>query len=57
MMAFSALLEVLQSLTPDRTPDLPTALSAAAGALTAGILGKLLILWRQRPGARRSNLL
>ena len=30
MMAFSALLEALQGLTPDRTPDLPTALSAAA---------------------------
>ena len=35
MMAFAALLEALQGLTPDRTPDLPTALSAAAGALTA----------------------
>ena len=27
-MAFSALLEALQGLTPDRTPDLPTALCA-----------------------------
>ena len=57
MMGFAAVLEALQGLTPDRTPDLPTALSAAAGALTAGILAKLLILWRQRPGAGRSNLL
>ena len=38
MMAFAALLEALQGLTPDRTPDLPTALAAAAGALTAGFL-------------------
>ena len=37
MMVFSALIEAMQVLTPDRTPDLPTALSAAAGALTAGV--------------------
>ena len=44
IMAFAALLEALQGLTPDRTPDLPRALSAAAGALTAGVLAKLVIL-------------
>ena len=31
MMPFAVLLEALQGLTPDRTPDLPTALAAAAG--------------------------
>jgi hypothetical protein len=46
MIAFSAMIEALQGLTPDRVPDLPTALSAAGGALTAGALAKLIILWR-----------
>ena len=41
LAAFSALLEVLQGLTPDRVPDLPTALSGAGGALAAGLLAKL----------------
>ena len=42
LAAFSALLEVLQGLTPDRVPDLPTALSGAGGALAAGLLAKLM---------------
>jgi VanZ family protein len=57
MVAFSALLEGLQGLTPDRTPDLPTALSAAGGALTAGVLAKLAMMWRKRAGAGQANLL
>ena len=56
MMAFSALLEALQGLTPDRTPDLPTALSAAAGALTAGVLAKLVILARKLALARAKQI-
>jgi hypothetical protein len=40
MIAVSALLEALQGPTPDRTPDLPRALSAAAGALTARGVGQ-----------------
>jgi VanZ family protein len=56
MVAFSALLEALQGLTPDRTPDLPTALSAAAGALTAGVLAKLVILARKLALARGKQI-
>ena len=56
MMAFSALLEALQGLTPDRTPDLPTGLSAAAGALTAGVLAKLVILARKLALARTKQI-
>lgn len=56
VMAFAALLEALQGLTPDRTPDLPTALSAAAGALTAGVLAKLVILVRKLALARAKQI-
>ena len=56
MIAFSALLEALQGLTPDRTPDLPTALSAAAGSLTAGVLAKLVILARKLALARTKQI-
>ncbi|MEZ0282787.1 hypothetical protein [Methyloceanibacter sp.] len=56
MVAFSALLEVLQGLTPDRTPDLPTALAAAAGALTAGVLAKLVIWLRKLALARAKQI-
>ncbi len=56
MMAFAALLEALQGLTPDRTPDLPTALSAAAGALTAGMLAKLVISARKLALARAKQI-
>lgn len=56
MMAFSVLLEALQGLTPDRTPDLPTALAAAAGALTAGVLAKLVIVARKLALARAKQI-
>ena len=56
MIAVSALLEALQGPTPDRTPDLPTALSAAAGALTAGVLAKLVILARKLALARAKQI-
>ena len=48
LMAFAALLELLQGLTPDRVPDLPTALSGAGGALAAAIIAKLVIRFRKR---------
>jgi hypothetical protein len=48
LMAVSALLEILQSLTPDRVPDLPTALSGAGGALT-GLVAKLMLRVRRNP--------
>jgi hypothetical protein len=38
LTALSALLEILQGLTPDRVPDLPTALSGAGGALLAKLI-------------------
>jgi VanZ family protein len=56
MMAFSALLEGLQGLTPDRTPDLPTALAAAAGAFSAGALAKLVIMARKLALARAKQI-
>jgi VanZ family protein len=41
--ASSAILEALQGLTPDRVPDLPTALCGAAGAIFAAILAEFFI--------------
>lgn len=40
MMLVSPMLEAMQGLTPDRTPDLPTALSGAAGALSGALFMK-----------------
>jgi VanZ family protein len=56
MVGFSALLEALQGLTPDRTSDLPTALAAASGALTAGVLAKLAIGLRKLALARAKQI-
>ena len=44
----SAILEVLQVLTPDRVPDLTTALCGAAGAISATILIEFFIRARGR---------
>jgi hypothetical protein len=52
LMAFAGLLEALQGLTPDRVPDLPTALSGAAGVLSAALLAKLLAKSRKLALAR-----
>ncbi len=49
LMAVSALLEILQGLTPDRVPDLPTALSGAGGALTGALVAKLMLRVRRSP--------
>ena len=56
MMAFSALLEALQGLTADRTPDLATALAAAAGAPSAGGLATFAILLRKLALARAKQI-
>ena len=56
MVAFAAVLEALQGLTPDRTPDLPTALSAAAGVLTAGVLAWLVLRLRKLALARAKQI-
>jgi len=42
VMALAALIEALQGLTADRIPDIPTALSGAAGALSGALLVILL---------------
>lgn len=42
-MAAAALLEALQGLTPDRTPNLLAALFGAGGALAAALLAELFI--------------
>ncbi len=72
LMALAALMEGLQGLTVDRIPDLPTALSGAAGALAAALLAEAVVrVWKGRrlarlkasqalgagPGAPRRNLL
>jgi len=48
LMAVSALLEVLQGLTPDRVPDLPTALSGAGGAIAGALLASLILYAAKR---------
>jgi VanZ family protein len=49
LTAVSALLEILQGLTPDRVPDVPTALSGAGGALTGALVAKLMLHVRRDP--------
>jgi hypothetical protein len=43
LMPFAALLEALQSLTPDHKPDLLSALSGAGGVLVAALLAKFIM--------------
>ena len=43
LILFAAVLEVLQSMTPDHSPAFLSALSGAGGALTAGLLAKFII--------------
>jgi hypothetical protein len=51
LMALSALLEGLQALTPDRTPNLEAAFWGAVGALAAALLAEVFIrARRQRAG-------
>jgi len=53
LMASAAPLEALQGLTLHRVPDLPTALSGAAGALLAALLAKLVL--EARKGRASAN--
>jgi len=48
LTVLSALLEALQGLMPDRVPDLPTALSGAAGALTGAVAASLTLYAAKR---------
>jgi hypothetical protein len=52
LAAFSGLLELAQALTPDRVPDMPTALAGGGGAFAAALLVKLgMQLWKLRSSA------
>jgi VanZ family protein len=48
LMVFAMLLEWLQGLTPDRTPNLQAALYGAAGVLAGALLAELVIRARRR---------
>jgi VanZ family protein len=48
LMVTAALLEGLQALTPDRTPNLLAVFCGAAGALAAALLAELFIRVRRR---------
>jgi hypothetical protein len=52
LVLFACLLEALQGLTPDRTPDLQTALAAAAGVLSAALFSAGVAAWRGRKPAQ-----
>ncbi len=55
VMAVAALLEGLQSLTPDRSANLEAALWGAGGALVATLVGALFIrIWRWRLKSTRA---
>jgi len=48
LMVFAALLEGLQGLTPDRSPNLLAAVYGAGGVLAAALLAELFIRARRR---------
>ncbi len=56
LIALAGLLELLQGLTPDRVPDLATALSGAGGAVAGALLAQLAIKardWRRQARAKQ----
>jgi VanZ family protein len=55
LMVASALLEVLQFFTPDRTPDLATVIFGAGGALAAALIAELFIRIRSGLRAKREQ--
>jgi VanZ family protein len=56
VIASSVILEALQNLTPDRVPDLTTALCGAVGAVSAAILTELFIRARERRATPRTEV-
>jgi hypothetical protein len=48
LMVLAGVFEALQGLTTDRTPDLLTAISGAAGVISAALLAQLVIWSRKR---------
>ena len=56
VMVLAALVEALQGLTADRIPDMPTALSGAAGAFSGALLVTVLIgVFKARKAVRCWN--
>jgi len=55
LVPLAVILETLQALTADRTPDAVTALFAAAGVSSAALLADLLIAWRKKARAGAGN--
>jgi hypothetical protein len=55
LLPFGVLLEALQGLTPDRAPDLPTALFGAAGVASAALLADLALWLRKGRGAAEAG--
>jgi hypothetical protein len=55
LVPLAVVLETLQALTADRTPDAVTALFAAAGVSSAALLADLAIAWRRKAGAGAGN--
>jgi VanZ family protein len=53
LMVVAALLEGLQGLTPDRTPNLMGAVWGAVGALAAALLAGLIVRLRSERGTFR----
>jgi hypothetical protein len=47
LMAIAGFLEAAQGLTPDRIPDIPTALSGASGALLASVAAEVFARMRE----------
>jgi len=48
LLPIAVMLEAAQALTPDRMPDLATALSAATGVATAALLADLVLTLREK---------
>ena len=55
LIAVAALLEALQSLTPNHSANLLGVLTAAAGAVTAALAAKLILSVRKTPRFGRST--
>lgn len=55
LLPLAMLIEAAQALTPDRTPDLATALFAAAGVASAALSADLVLTLRKRAALARSR--
>jgi hypothetical protein len=55
LMLFAGLLEALQGVTHDRTPDLLSALSGGGGVLTAALLAWVVVRLQRSPNPSRTT--